>query len=312
MNAEAETEDDARDEATAAPETVGPPKRRRGRPKGTPKTGGRPAKPRTATELRSHIITELNKAEHLIQIARGEEMRLSGPTGKPMLGRPTVDQQLKAWELLLKKALPDLTAQTLDAKVEGHIEAPAFSTRETARAVMDILRTARIEDAAELPVIDGKQFNGVANERAAGHGAAGDADGTPAAAGPGFNAVAAAAAAEYDRQMKANRQANGKAAPGDLPESWQRQPVPLFDPDNPGNTDPQVPTGGFQPGERIMIKDEHGREVRGWLEFAYRANDAREAFWVVNKDGDRVRSVLGRAEAEAALRQLASTGKIST
>ncbi len=118
--------------------------RRRGRPKGTPKTGGRPAKPRTPQELRSYIAGELGKLDRLLAIARGDELRTSGPTGKSMLAHPTFNEQLRAWELLLKKVMPDLQSTTLDANLTGTIEAP-IATRDLARSILGILSTAQLE-----------------------------------------------------------------------------------------------------------------------------------------------------------------------
>jgi len=310
----APAETDAKQAASAAPEATEPPKRRRGRPPGSPKVpgSGRPPRPKTPAELRNHIIAELDKIEPLLEIAQRRQIRLSGPTGKSYLGYASVDQQLAAWRLLLAKALPDLAATQLDANVAATIEAPV-SSRDMARAVLDILKTAHIEDAGELPVLDAKQqFNGVANERAVGNGAAGDADGKPAAAGPdaqwGFNAAAAVAAAEYDRQTMANRQ----VTPDDL---YKAELEMRPDERSPAGFQGGLPdASGLVPGERVLVKDANDNEIAGWLEYRYTLGkgDERKSFWLCDQHGTRHASVLGRENAEAKLAELARTGKVTT
>jgi len=302
----AEAATDKADEATAAPpEATEPPKRARGRPKGLPKTGGRQKKIADEKALLREAGAKALQAA--IDILDGKKRWVMGPTGREYEAKPSFEQIDKTAKWVLAKRIPDL--QSVATQITGaeggpvQIEAPV-SNRDLARSVLEILRTARIEDSAELPVIDGKQFDGVANERAVEHGAAGDADGKSAAAaagdGYGFSAAGALAAAQYDRQtMKANRQAEMEMRPDERPPAGFQGGLP--------------DASGLVAGERVMVKDEHDREIPGWLEYRYSLGkgDGRECFWLVDKHGTRVGSALGREVAEAKLAEFARTGKVT-
>lgn len=128
-----------------------PVKRRRGRPKGLPKTGGRKKATRnwTAPEIRAYIMENSSAIETLIDIAAGKEFRTSGPTGKSYLAHPALGERLRAIELLLKKCLPDLSAiEATGAEGSPLIPSPAEQDpRQIGRAILQVLGSAVLDDA---------------------------------------------------------------------------------------------------------------------------------------------------------------------
>jgi len=125
------------------------PPRKRGRPKGLPKTGGRQKKVMNwnSAAVRERLLPVTTKK--IEAIINGDKILTTGPTGKEQWRRPTVDQQLKAAELAYRKCLADLRSTTL----QGPGEAPLIpreehSPRDLARAVLGILQEAEIDEHA--------------------------------------------------------------------------------------------------------------------------------------------------------------------
>ena len=86
-----------------------------GRQKGTPD--------RTTAELRQQI-TAARPVEFLIKVAEGRRVRI-GPQGGPgeaAYAYPSLEQRLRAAELLMKKILPDLTAAEVTGPDGGPIK----------------------------------------------------------------------------------------------------------------------------------------------------------------------------------------------
>src|SRR6516165_1393868 len=86
-----------------------------GHPKGlgrVPGSGRKPGTPnRTTAELREQI-TAARPVEFLIKVVEGRRIRIgpqAGP-GEAAYAYPSLEQRLRAAELLMKKILPDLTA----------------------------------------------------------------------------------------------------------------------------------------------------------------------------------------------------------
>ena len=125
------------------------PKRKRGRPKGQPKTGGRQknvAQWDSATVRERLLPLSTKKIEAIIN---GERILTTGPTGKEQWRRPTVDQQLKAVELAYRKCLADLQSTILQGPGETPlIPREEHSPRDLARAVLRILHKAEIDERA--------------------------------------------------------------------------------------------------------------------------------------------------------------------
>lgn len=125
------------------------PKRKRGRPKGLPKTGGRQ---KAVVNWNSEAVRErlLPVTTKKIQaIINGDKLLTAGPTGKNQWRRPTVDQQLKAAELAYRKCLADLQSTTLQGPgATPLIPREEHSPRDLARAVLGILHKAEIDERA--------------------------------------------------------------------------------------------------------------------------------------------------------------------
>src|SRR5215472_15385635 len=104
-----------------------PEKRGPGRPKGlgrVPGSGRKPGTPnRTTAELREQI-TAARPVEFLIKVAEGRRVRIgpqAGP-GEAAYAYPSLEQRLRAAELLMKKILRDLTAAAVTGPGGGPLQ----------------------------------------------------------------------------------------------------------------------------------------------------------------------------------------------
>jgi len=125
----------------------GPLPRKRGRPKGLPKTGGRKKGQRnwTHSEIRSALLDRSDAIETLADVCAGRQLRVSGPTGKPLWRFPTMGERLRALELILKKVVPDLQATQLTGPDNAPIipDPPGpVDTRQLARSILTLLSDA--------------------------------------------------------------------------------------------------------------------------------------------------------------------------
>ena len=106
-------------------------KRGRGRPKGSvkpPGSGRKAFRDKTRDDLRKDLLQDSQALVALAQIARGEKFfsGSGGPAGKDSWRRPSIQQRLRAIELVLSKCLPDLSSQELTgAEGKPLIPAPA-------------------------------------------------------------------------------------------------------------------------------------------------------------------------------------------
>ena len=101
------------------------PKRKPGRPKGYPRTGGRakgtPNKKNLVT--RDYVIREGAPLQFLCSVVRGRRFTAAAePGGKKRTHVfPTMDQRLRAAEILSRKVLPDLKTTELTGKDGGPV-----------------------------------------------------------------------------------------------------------------------------------------------------------------------------------------------
>jgi hypothetical protein len=147
-------------------------KRGPGRPKGlgrVPGSGRKPGTPnRTTAQLREQI-TAARPVEFLIKVAEGRRVRIgpqAGP-GEAAYAYPSLEQRLRAAELLMKKILPDLTT----AEVTGPGGGP-LQVERSLSALGDL-------SDAELAFLEGivrRRACDTADDGAGDHGNA-DADG---------------------------------------------------------------------------------------------------------------------------------------
>jgi hypothetical protein len=100
------------------------PPRKRGRPKGLSKTGGRQkgVKNWTGDEMRNALLDKSDAVEVLADICAGRELLCSGPTGKEIWRRPTLPERLQAAQTILRKILPDLAATELKGEENTPIQ----------------------------------------------------------------------------------------------------------------------------------------------------------------------------------------------
>ena len=106
-------------------DTTEAPKRKPGRPKGTPRTGGRAKGTPNRRNMvgRDFIIKRGAPVAFLCSVVRGGRF-----TAAPELGSgkrthvfPTIDQRIRAAEILSRKVLPDLKATELTGKDGGPV-----------------------------------------------------------------------------------------------------------------------------------------------------------------------------------------------
>ena len=118
--------------------------RKRGRPKGLPKTGGRKkgTKNWTHPEIRDELLEKSSALDVLADIVAGRQLYAgsAGSVGKPGWRYPTLQQRLQALQILLAKVVSDLKAtEVTGAGGEPLITA---SNRSVAVAIMDVLKCA--------------------------------------------------------------------------------------------------------------------------------------------------------------------------
>lgn len=165
---DSETLEGSTDDAPGVVEAEGavePPKRGRGRPKGTPKTGGRvKGSPRSysAPEVRAELLTKSNAIDKLADIAAGRKI-FSGakaPGQKPGWYYPTIEQQQRACEFVVSKVLPDLQATEITGAAGNELfpKIEQLDIRQTAIAILSIAREASFRPASPpTRVIDEQQ-----------------------------------------------------------------------------------------------------------------------------------------------------------
>lgn len=111
--------DDDTETATATP------KRPPGRPRGYPRSGGRakgtPNKKNQVT--RDYVIKEGAPLQFLCSVVRGKRFTAAAePGGKKRIHVfPSMDQRIRAAEVLSRKCLPDLKSQELTGKDGGAV-----------------------------------------------------------------------------------------------------------------------------------------------------------------------------------------------
>ena len=181
-----------------ASDTGEPPKqpRRPGRPKGLPKTGGRvkgSPKSYTAPEIRNELLERSNFIGGIADMAFGRKMYCSGPTGKPEWRYPQMKERLDALRYIGDKILPTLAAQELTgASGKDLIPAPQLDTRETAIAVLSLMRDSAVRERGrpDIPIFAHPQpLAGVIDHKQHLEPAPSELEPSPAAAAPVTPAV---------------------------------------------------------------------------------------------------------------------------
>ena len=101
-------------ETTEAPATPKPPKKKIGRPKGTPRTGGRKkgTPNRSSQVTRDYIVKEGAPVAFLCSVVAGRGFSVAAEPGGSERTKqfPTMDQRLVAARILAAKIVPDLKA----------------------------------------------------------------------------------------------------------------------------------------------------------------------------------------------------------
>ncbi len=123
--------------------------RKRGRPRGLPKTGGRKkgTKNWTHPEIRDELLSRSGAIDVLADIVSGKPLYAgqSGSVGKAGWRYPSIQQRIQALQILLAKVIPDLKAQELTgAEGEPLIPEPSgpVDTRQLARVILKLLSEA--------------------------------------------------------------------------------------------------------------------------------------------------------------------------
>ena len=105
--------------------TTAKPKRPPGRPKGHPRSGGRaPGSPNKINRVtRDYVIKEGAPLAFLCNVVRGKRFTTAAEQGDGERTHcfPTLDQRIRAAEVLSRKCLPDLKATELTGKDGGAV-----------------------------------------------------------------------------------------------------------------------------------------------------------------------------------------------
>ncbi len=104
---------------------TGAPKRKPGRPMGLPRTGGRAKGTPNRKNLvtRDYVIKEGAPLQFLCSVVRGRRFTAAAEPGgtKRTHVFPSLDQRLRAAEILSRKVLPDLKATEVTGKDGGPV-----------------------------------------------------------------------------------------------------------------------------------------------------------------------------------------------
>ena len=123
-------------------------KRRPGRPKGYPKTGGRKPGSKNAVpnELRNYINHKGRPLELLAAIASGRKVTAADPKDpcKKTSVYPSLTDRISAARVLMNKLVPDLRASEISGPDNGpiQIESEPITDKERARRIAFALRKA--------------------------------------------------------------------------------------------------------------------------------------------------------------------------
>jgi hypothetical protein len=141
--------DDAASAVGAEPEIDAPvvplgPKKR-GRKPGSPKVPGsgrikgKPTKAQTQAELRGKLWTYADEVfDFHLSILRGEPQRVSGPTGKVIWSRPTLQQRMESASYLGHKMVPDLkSAEIASMNLNASLPISTEDEAELRKALAD-------------------------------------------------------------------------------------------------------------------------------------------------------------------------------
>jgi hypothetical protein len=299
---------------------VDPPKRRRGRPKGSPKVPGSGRKKETpnwsAAEVRNQLL-RIDGIGELKRIIEGRPIRVSGSTGKPYDAYPTIDQRIRGLEIWAKKLAPDLQSQAVTGADNGPVVVQEMATdRQLARAILGIFHGAVNEAPSSS---DSALANAV---RTAGVGASQPAGvtspaGTPAPWQGGLWERRPVATGEDEPPEEGPTSLLYIPAdldgPGPQPD-WKTAPYSDAEvvrpdarpPKGMAAAPPPPAPSKFEVGERILL-GERGHAI----EHIQTGNDGRTKWWILNANGHRVSAVWGEDAARAAVDQLIRTGKVT-
>ena len=123
-------------------------KRRPGRPPGQEKTGGRKKRDVSAEALDARI-RESGSIELLIDVVAGRKLWCASaePGHKPGWVLPTLQQRIRSAETLSSKYVADRRATEVTGKDGAALlPAPQLDTKETAKAMLDLLREFGLRD----------------------------------------------------------------------------------------------------------------------------------------------------------------------
>jgi len=257
---------------------------------------GRPRKhhpiavPASPDDMRK-LLRSIDGIETLKAIIAGAELHASGPTGKPILVRPTVGERLTALKLWVDRLLPTLTAQELKADVtavSAHVD-----SRSAVRAIVDLLRDSR--GTGDLTTGD---LTGTLLGKAIGEAKAPPVNDAPDDAPmSGHSELPPWAHSPTPSQAVVHLEEHRRHLHAARPD--ERPP--------PGTVGPPAGRADqLQEGERILT------DAGTWIEYTGVTNgDGRQRFWVCDRHGQRVTSIWGKDEAVAKARELGSKGSIS-
>jgi hypothetical protein len=283
--------------------------KRRGRPKGLPKTGGRQkAPPPTTAELRA-MLASIDGVSALKRIIEGAPVRVTSSVGKPFDALPSISDRLRALDIWTSRLLPALQSQQISADVKADVtsrDGGEVSDIEMARHVAWMLTQGEKAARAKGTTII-------------------EADTSPAIKQILANTLDPPSPDEPPAYLSVRPDpVPPQARPSELP-AWAHSPTPsqavvhleehrrnlhAARPDErppPGTVGPPAGRADqLQEGERILT------DAGTWIEYTGTTNgDGRQRFWVVDRHGQRVATIWGKDEAIAKARELGTKGSIS-
>lgn len=266
--------------------------RKRGRPKGLPKTGGRTKGVRNWTNdaIREELLERSQVIEVLADLIAGKQWLVGtehGP-GKATWRVPSGKERIAAIGLLADKILPSLKSSEITGKDGAPLNPPAepaYDTdnpnhrREMAKAIIASLGRS-VQEPAGSSGEGASRLPPVAGGHQEGSGAASDSASGPSLSTDVHEALQAAGLDGIDHHF-----------------SLDKPPVP------PPPTKRQKP---LEPGDEVRLKDCGD----AFLVFGGTAPDDREKWWIMRCDGREMEFRFGQETAEARARQMFAHGKL--
>ena len=163
------------------------PKRKPGRPKGSPKVPGSGRKKGAPNVVgraaRAYLAGASGYLDILARVCSGKSIRMAGPTGKVLWHRPDWADRKWALELIASKCIPTMSAAEVSGP-EGEPLVPQYTNKEWARRIAHLLTRPDAEEETRAAAEAAEGCAGTAHVPGSAEGEDTAVGETPAPSGP--------------------------------------------------------------------------------------------------------------------------------